>query len=61
MISYHDNTAGNRGNVDPQNWAGGGNRTIDEMAFGWISWHDLSEEEYQAELEARRKVSTDND
>ena len=61
VISYHDNTAGNRGNVDPQNWAGGGNRTIDEMAFGWISWHDLSEEEYQAELEARRKVSTDND
>jgi len=61
VISYHDNTAGNRGNVDPNNWAGGGNRTVDEMAFGWISWFDLSEEEYQAELEARTARSSTND
>ena len=61
VISYHDNTGGHRGNVDPSNWAGGGNRTIDEMAFGWISWFDLSQEEYQAELEARRARSSTND
>ena len=60
MISYHDNTAGNRGNVDPNNWAGGGNRTVDEMAFGWISWFDLTEEEYLAELEARSSSSTND-
>ena len=29
------------------------------MAFGWISWFDLSEDEYKAELEAR-KAKTDN-
>ena len=60
VISYHDNTEGNRGASDPKNWTGGGSRTIDEMAFGWISWYDLSEEEYAAELEARRKASTDD-
>ena len=44
VISYHDNTEANRGNHDAKNWTGGGSRTVDEMAFGWISWHDLSEE-----------------
>ena len=60
VISYHDNTEAHRGNLDPNNWAGGGSRTIDEMAFGWISWYDLSAEEYSAEIEAR-KSKTDND
>ena len=41
VISDHDNTSGNRGNHDAKNWAGGGSRTVDEMAFSWISWHDL--------------------
>ena len=60
VISYHDNTEAHRGNVDSVNWSGGGSRTIDEMAFGWISWHDLTDEEYVAELEARKKASTEN-
>ena len=60
VISYHDNTQANRGNHDAKNWTGGGSRTVDEMAFSWISWHDMTEEEYAAELEAR-KTQTDND
>lgn len=60
VITYHDNTSGNRGNHDPANWAGSGNRTIDEMAFGWISWYDLTEDEYQAEIERRRQRTNDN-
>ena len=60
VISYHDNTSGNRGNHDAKNWTGGGSRTVDEMAFAWLSWHDLTEEEYAAELEIR-KANTDND
>ena len=60
VISYHDNTEGNRGNVDPKNWTGGGSRTIDEMSFAWISWHDMSDDEYAAEIEAR-KARADND
>ena len=48
------------GNHDAKNWTGGGSRTVDEMAFAWLSWHDLTEEEYAAELESR-KANTDND
>ena len=57
--SYHDNTEAHRGNKDAANWTGGGSRTIDEMAFGWISWFDLSDEEYDAELESRRAATND--
>ena len=60
VISYHDNTQANRGNHDAKNWTGGGSRTVDEMAFSWISWHDLSDEEYAAELEVR-KAQAEND
>ena len=60
IISYHDNTAGNRGNLDAKNWTGGGSRTVDEMAFSWLSWYDLTEEEYAAELEARRNATANN-
>ena len=59
VISYHDNTEAHRGNLDAANWAGGGSRTIDEMAFGWISWYDLSDDEYAAELGARKSTTND--
>jgi hypothetical protein len=55
VISYHDNTAANKGAHDPKNWAGSGNRTIDEMAFAHISWYDLTDQEYEREIAARRK------
>jgi len=56
VSSWLDNTSANRGNVDPTNWTGPGGRTIDEMAFAWIGWHDLTDEEYEAEL-AERQVA----
>jgi hypothetical protein len=54
VISIHDNSAANKGNPDPKNWAGNGNRTVDEMAFSWMSWFDLSDDEYRQEVSARR-------
>jgi hypothetical protein len=55
IISWHDNSASNRGNPDPKNWVGNGRgRTIDEMAFAWIGWYDLTDEEYEREVEARK-------
>ena len=41
VTSWLDNSATNRGNIDPSNWVGNGQRTIDEMAFAWIGWYDL--------------------
>ena len=54
IISWHDNTEANRANPDPKNWTGDGGRTIDEMGFAWIGWYDLTGEEYEAELAARK-------
>jgi hypothetical protein len=54
VISWHDNSAGNRFNPDPKNWVGDGQRTIDEMGFAWIGWYDLTDAEYKNQLEARR-------
>jgi hypothetical protein len=56
VISWHDNSPASKGNMDPRNWAGSGNRTIDEMGFAWISWYDMSQEEYQAAFDARKKA-----
>jgi len=54
VITWHDNSAGNKYNPDPKNWVGRGNRTIDEMGFAWITWYDLTEEQYKEELAARK-------
>jgi len=59
ILSWHDNSAANRNNPDPQNWVGYGDSTIDEMGFSWIGWIDLTQEEYEKELAdraARRKA-----
>jgi hypothetical protein len=54
IITWHDNSSSNRYNPDPRNWVGDGPRTIDEMSFSWIGWYDLTEEEYQKDLAARK-------
>ena len=53
VISWHDNSP-NKANPDSRNWVGSGQRTIDEMGFAWITWYDYSDEEYQAEFDARK-------
>jgi hypothetical protein len=61
VINWHDNSPGLKGNPDPRNWAGGGNRTVDEMGHAWTSWYPMSEEDYKKEVEARiakRKATT---
>ena len=57
VISLYDNTTGHRGNPDPSNWTGYGNRTIDEMAFSWINWYYISEEEYKQAIARRESTA----
>ncbi|MGE3511345.1 MAG: hypothetical protein AB7N65_20945, partial [Vicinamibacterales bacterium] len=57
-IQWHDNTSANPRASDPRNWVGNGNRTVDEMGFFWLGWVELTEEEYQAELAARKAKQT---
>jgi hypothetical protein len=55
VIAWHDNSAANRINPDPRNWAGYGGRTLDEMSFAWMSYYYLSDDDYKRELERRTK------
>ncbi len=54
LISWHDNSAANRGNPDPTAWVGFGQRSIDEMALMWLEYSYLTDEEYEAALRTRR-------
>jgi hypothetical protein len=54
-IQWHDNTPGNPRALDPKNWVGDGQRTIDEMGFFWIGWVELTQEEYEQQLAERKE------
>jgi hypothetical protein len=44
--AWHDNTAANPNNPDPNQWVGWGDRTVDEMAHAWVNVTYLSDEDY---------------
>jgi hypothetical protein len=54
VLSWHDNTAANKANPDPDVWVGWGDRTVDEMNHVWLNLTYLDEPDYLAEVEARR-------
>jgi hypothetical protein len=56
--SWHDNTAAHKSNPDPNVWVGYGDRTVDEMAHAWVNVTYMSDEDYLAEVEARRAALT---
>lgn len=45
--AWHDNTANNPYNPDPNQWVGWGDRTVDEMAHNWVDVTYLGQEEYE--------------
>jgi hypothetical protein len=53
-IMWHDNSAANPFNPDPDAQITYGQRTVDEMGSAWISWYYMSDEDYKKESEARR-------
>jgi hypothetical protein len=57
-ILWHDNTSNNRSNPDPRNWVGYGQRTIDEMAFSWVTWTYLDDADYESLLAEQNKQRT---
>jgi hypothetical protein len=57
ITSWYDNTRNNRNNPDPDQWVGFGDRTIDEMGHAWVNVTYLSDEDYQAEIDARKTRS----
>ena len=55
-IMWHDNTANNKFNPDPDAQITYGGRTVDEMASAWISWYYMSDQDYKKETETRKAV-----
>jgi hypothetical protein len=59
ITSWHDNTAANKDNPDPNQWVGWGDRTVDEMAHAWVNITYMDDEDFKVELEKRKtKTST---
>ena len=63
-IGWYNNSASNPRNVDPRNWKGFGNRSIDDMMINSSKYISLTDEEYKSEIAARsarqRGRSTNN-
>jgi hypothetical protein len=54
ITSWHDNTAANKNNPDPNQWVGWGDRTVDEMAHAWVNVTYMDDEDFKAEVEKRK-------
>jgi hypothetical protein len=51
---WHDNSAENKHNPDPDAQITSGLRTVDEMSSAWLAYYYMSEEDYKAELAERK-------
>jgi hypothetical protein len=61
VIAWYDNTPANPRVVDPRNWKGFGQRSIDDMFLFLSKFLPLTEEEFKAETaarEAKQRVNT---
>ena len=53
VMGWYNNSVTNKNVVDPRNWKGYGNRSIDDMFVGITRMISLTEEEFHAEVAAR--------
>ena len=51
--AWYDNTAGLRGNPDPNQWVGWGDRTVDEMGHAWVNVTYLDDADFEAAVAER--------
>ena len=58
ITAWHDNTAANKANPDPNQWVGWGERTVDEMAHAWVNITYMSDADYRTELAKRKTPSS---
>src|SRR5215472_3925682 len=54
LTSWYDNSPTNKFNPDADNTITYGQRTVDEMGGAWISYYNLTEEEYKQQVAARK-------
>ena len=58
FTAWHDNTAANPLNPDPNQWIGWGDRTVDEMAHNWIDVTYLEADEFDKMVADRKARQT---
>jgi hypothetical protein len=56
VTGWHDNTAANKANPDPNVWVGNGDRTVDEMAHAWVNVVYMDDADFKAALEERKAL-----
>jgi hypothetical protein len=54
VTAWHDNSASNPNNPDPEQWVGYGDRTVDEMAHLWVDVTYLDQEEFDRQVAERQ-------
>ena len=59
VTSWYNNSNSNPWASDSRNWVGFGQRSTDDMSFSWISYYDLTDEEYE-EAVSERQASLDS-
>ena len=57
--TWYDNTASRKGNPDPNQWIGWGDRTVDEMGHAWVNVTYLNDDDFKAEVEKRKTVAAE--
>jgi hypothetical protein len=57
FTAWHDNTANNPNNPDPNQWVGWGDRTVDEMAHAWVDVTYLNQADFDKLVSARKTAS----
>jgi hypothetical protein len=58
VTGWYDNTRNNPRNIEPRNWKGYGNRSIDDMFFFLPKVAFLSDEQFEELVTARKKAKT---
>ena len=53
VMSWYNNSATNKNVVDPRNWKGWGNRSIDDMMSGIARMVNMTQEQFDEEVAAR--------
>ena len=54
FIGWHNNTVSNKLNLDPDNWIGYGQRSIDDMSVAWITYYTMSQDDFRQAVSERR-------
>lgn len=60
VTTWHDNSPASKANPDPLNNIVYGQRTIEEMGFGWVSYYYIDDREYKARVAARNARNSQN-